>query len=426
MPTKQAIMSAIAEIEKLIKESQKESENLHAQKTKALQDEEDERLCEAKRIQEEEKKKVVEVERLKKEQKQQENDLKASALEEALKERQDALTEARKKMEEELEDQIFQAKDDEKTRCYEDMENQIYQMGENFDKDIATVQLELEKAQSAARKVEVKTASIELEYKTTVEIEESGECDREVSSLNGRISSLNDVMATITADNKRRAAEAQVMSLSMMCDNFEGSTDGDDPKEVLETSTDPKYMKSLEQWSVLANQVTGLDDALYSEPSGSPYFQQIEETHALIGPSVKEYIRDKRKRLLDQWTQLAEEYEVRKRLYEKQQKKLSKAASQRGSLSVAGRKSIMGEKESSGDKIGLERGGSILESSVRASNNPYRRARRGNEVRSEYEQEQIIAEIAAKEAMEKRITHGGSKLPRQICRLERVSCLLFD
>ena len=62
LPTKQAIMSAIAEIEKLIKESQKESENLNAQKIKALQDEEDERLCEAKRIQEEEKKKVGEVE----------------------------------------------------------------------------------------------------------------------------------------------------------------------------------------------------------------------------------------------------------------------------------------------------------------------------------------------------------------------------
>jgi hypothetical protein len=56
----------------------------------------------------------------------------------------------------------------------------------------------------------------------------------------------------------------------------------------------------------------------------------------------------------------------------------------------------------------------------RASTNPYRRARRGNEVRSEYEQEQIIAEIAAKEALEKRILFGGSDLPRQVGSLERA------
>jgi hypothetical protein len=51
------------------------------------------------------------------------------------------------------------------------------------------------------------------------------------------------------------------------------------------------------------------------------------------------------------------------------------------------------------------------------SSNPYRRARG---VRSEYEQEQIIAELAAKEAMEKRIAFGGCKPTPQIHTLEKV------
>jgi hypothetical protein len=165
----------------------------------------------------------------------------------------------------------------------------------------------------------------------------------------------------------------------------------------------------------MARQVTGLSDALYSEPSETPFYDQIQRTHEVIAPLAKEYIRDKNNRLTRHWTELAEEYEVRKRLYEKQQRKLAKKA--RGSFTVTSRPSIIGtnkeKKETPEEKPS--------EPAARSSNNPYRRARRGNEVRSEYEQEQIIAEIAAKEAMERRITHGGSKMPRQILPLERVS-----
>jgi hypothetical protein len=76
--------------------------------------------------------------------------------------------------------------------------------------------------------------------------------------------------------------------------------------------------------------------------------------------------------------------------------------------------SITGRIDESGD----------VTSSVRG-NNPYRRPRRGvspgDVARSEYEQEQIIAEIAAKEAMEKRIKEGGCALPHQRGVLENVS-----
>ena len=191
-----------------------------------------------------------------------------------------------------------------------------------------------------------------------------------------------------------------------------------DTEERLQISTDPKYYRTNEEWSSAASRVSCLNEALFPEPSDCPYFQHGERNHSLLGTSVKEYVRDKQRRLLDRWAELAEEYEVRKRLYERQQKRLAKKGQQRGSISNAGRKSIFGDKNSS-EREGIDRS-NVLESTGRSSNNPYRRARRGNEVRSEYEQEQIIAEIAAKEAMEKRITHGGSRVPRQICRLERV------
>ena len=164
----------------------------------------------------------------------------------------------------------------------------------------------------------------------------------------------------------------------------------------------------------MAGQVTGQSNALYSEPSETPFYDQIVKNHEVLAPFIKEFIRDKNKRLDKHWTELAEEYEVRKRLYEKQQRKLAKKA--KGSVAVTSRTSITGinkeKKEAEEEKP--------AEPAAR-SNNPYRRARRGNEVRSEYEQEQIIAEIAAKEAMQKRITHGGTKVPRQIVPLERVS-----
>ena len=80
---------------------------------------------------------------------------------------------------------------------------------------------------------------------------------------------------------------------------------------------------------------------------------------------------------------------------------------------------------------------SLLNSIMRNSGNQYRRPRRGaclgswnssirsDIVRSDYEQEQIIAELTAKETMEKRITQGGSKLPRQQCALEKETYCSF-
>ena len=411
-------MSAVTEIEKLIKEAQKESERLEGEKNKALEDEVAEKKREESRLEEEEKQKIIEQEREMEERRSREEELRNSGLKKALEGSQDVLVKAKAKLQEELEEQLLQAKEDERKKCHEEMETQIFQAAENLDSGITKAKKDLEKAKSAAQRFEAKVASAETEYKSLLETEEE-DATREQGELEkGKPSKNFDIICSLTLENKRRAAEAQQMSSSMVCD-LDLSAEFDYSDNPLNEHTDPKYGRSIDDWSVLAKKVTGIADALYSEPSESPYYEHNERIHSLIGSSLKEYIRDNNRRLLDEWTQLAEEYEVRKRLYEKQQKKLARKGSSRGSISVSGRKSILGDKNP-GERIGLERG-NILESSGRASNNPYRRARRGNEVRSEYEQEQIIAEIAAKEAMEKRITHGGSKVPRQICRLERVS-----
>ena len=421
LPSKVVIMKAVAQLDIMIKEVQKESEKLFAEREVSIKEEEAERDLEAKRAEEEEKKIQAARAREAEERKRQEDELRESRLQKALNDKQPVFDEARKRSDDDLEEQIQQAKDDERMRCFEEMESQIMSASSGFDNDISKVRKDLEKARIAVEKAEAKVASVEAEYKTMMQAEEEKAEAQQTDSAKGGPPSIANLIDSINADNRRRAAEAHALSLSLAFQN-DAEYSVDEQEEELElhlsTYTDPKYRKTPEEWSIMAKRVTGLSDAIYTDPSEAPYYEHHEKNHALIGPTVKEYVRDKQRRLLEHWTELAEEYEVRKRLYDKQQSRLAKKGKQRESVSLAGRKSILGDKAT--DREGSERGANILESSGRTSNNPYRRARRGNEVRSEYEQEQIIAEIAAKEAMERRIAHGGSKLPRQICRLEKV------
>lgn len=408
-------MAAVTEIEKLIKESQKGLESLLDEKKKILEDEEHEQKEEATALAEQEAKRRKEKERLAEEKKIEDEALRVSGLRRALEESKEKICIARTESERQFHEQLSQAKNDEKRRFGQELEGQVSDAATNFDNDISKAKKDLDKAKVVIQKADSKVASAESEYKTLLKSEGTGEMSEETSKE--ALSTTSKLVQAVTASNKRNAAEAHTFSFSLVSNHSEVKSE---TELDLQTTADPKYYRTHEEWSTIAKQASSLNDALYSEPSESPYFAQSEKQHAIIGPSVKEYVRDRQMRLLDHWTELAEEYEVRKRLYERQQKKLAKKGQQRGSISVAGRKSILGDKDA-GERAGLDRGGNILESTGRSSNNPYRRARRGNEVRSEYEQEQIIAEIAAKEAMEKRITHGGSKVPRQVCRLERVS-----
>jgi hypothetical protein len=285
----------------------------------------------------------------------------------------------------------------EEARFELECQEQISAATERFDNDVQTTQQELENSIQSISNTQNLISALEEEYKCKME---------EGDTAGEEKMDQPDLVNTVLEENRRRAAEAHVSQWA----GFPVVSD-DDEYGVLENEKDPKEGKRHVRWAEMAQKVTGVGDALYNEPSEAPYFEQNERLHALIGPLVTEQIRYSQRQFDTHWRELAEEYEYRRVVYEAQQLKDGTAQRRRiKSTSVPHR------------LVGSKPNVPILESTSghgRSSNNPYRRARRGNEVRTEYEQEQIIAELAAKEALEKRIATGGSELPRQIGQIER-------
>ena len=190
---------------------------------------------------------------------------------------------------------------------------------------------------------------------------------------------------------------------------------------------DPQTAISNEEWSNRARKVTGLHDALYTDPSSVPYYQQNNEIFLEIAPRIKECIRKKNKKLKSRWESLANQYVVRQLICNEKSGVTGHVSERGGYFSLAGMSNKEIDYNMDGSSSGSSpAGGGSSAPSVRG-NNPYRRPRRGispgDVVRSDYEQEQIIAEMVAKEAMEKRIKEGGCSLPRQRGWLENVSDL---
>jgi hypothetical protein len=299
-------MAAITELERTIKGSQKALEDA-SEELGVVRDTEDEQFRnEIEQLEAEEKQGIAEREQRTLEREEEEKRLRATGLQKAIKDGAGFLMEARKKLEEELEEQVAQAKEDEKNRCYQDMENQISNAAACFDKDIAKARCDWEKTKTAAQTVDAKVSQVETQYRTLLEAKGGDVVGVRGSRERSIPLSTTGVVFSITAENKRKAAEAQLLSLSMLCDSYEPRPETTD--DVFQTKTDPLHGKTFEEWNILAKGVTGLSDALYSEPTESPYFENNERTHASIGSSVKEYVRDKQLRLLEHWTQLAEEY----------------------------------------------------------------------------------------------------------------------
>lgn len=284
----------------------------------------------------------------------------------------------------------------------EALNEQMITTADNFDRDIVQMKKELEKATMLSKKTETRLATVEKDYREKVV--QSGK--EETEDVQTR---LVDVVSQILAENRRRAAEAHLMQPTFVSQDEE--SESDHSHDDLSLVTDPLHGKTTAEWAQLARQVKGPADALYSEPSEAPYYVHNERMFELIAPIVQEHVRHKQNKLKKRWIALAEEYEYRQNEYKKELSKTENADKPKKAHAVPVRHSIL---------QGSKPNQPIVDSvSGRTSSNPYRRARRGNEVRSEYEQEQIIAEIAAKEAMEKRITFGGTDLPRQICQVER-------
>jgi hypothetical protein len=267
--------------------------------------------------------------------------------------------------------------------------------------EISLIQTQLEEAEMVIE--EIDTPLISNEEADDSAIDES----YFVPTLDapGKMASL---ISSVLADNQRIAAEAHHESLAAIpyfpLSEAELAVSRDSPKSVI----------TNEEWSNRARKVTGLDNALYTDPSDVPMFKENNESFLEMGPQIKELIQAQNKKLKKRWEDLASQYLVRQMVFNEETGVNTDTSERGGFFSITGRADENGEIQPLGNVRG---------------NNPYRRPRRGvspgDVVRSEYEQEQIIAEIAAKEAMEKRIKEGGCALHHQRGMLENVSNYRF-
>ena len=228
---------------------------------------------------------------------------------------------------------------------------------------------------------------------------------------------MSNLIASIYQNNRQVATHAQEKALSLIA--FTPLVEGNSPPSLMteqDVDVDDNAMLGhyFQQWSNSARQVTGQSDALYNEPSQTPHFESIKQNNETMRGLVKEHIRSKKRKLHTRWVELAEEYVVRQ---EKYSKETTIASSSYTSADTENLPILAGGNDFSPDASG-----------GRSTANPYRRARRGavsgmggsDVVRSEYEQQQIIAQLEAKANMERRIKKGRSELPRQQCQLEKV------
>ena len=409
LPSKQLIMKAVAGLDLKIKKGQADVKKLQAELDEMVQAEEEEtRRLEKERNEAEQKRQDAETKKLEEERKaRQEKRLKEhrNKVQVEINERQRVLEEEQKRAQDELEGQIRQAQNEEQLIRTREIQGQIEVAAQAFDNDLAKAQKALDSATKATLSAEKKMMRTVTEYKKSKENEISlPDLEREPEKESPEMRAM---ISRIQEENKRRAEQAHLESLSLI------------PHFPNARSTDSN-IKTNEQWSNEARAVTGLANALYTEPSESPFFEQNNQTHALIEPIVTEIVRDKQRRLQDLWEALAEEYLVRKDIYDKTHTVLHK---EKHSTPTSHPSIFAKPSPTSKESVSVSGG--------RSTSNPYRRARRGNVgnsgdvVRSEYEQEQIIAELTAKEAMEKRIKHGGCKLPRQVSQLEKVCVQAF-
>ena len=337
-----------------------------------------------------------------------------SALEKQLEKKKEEIEKERKEFTEKMQEGVLKAKNEERKRLRQEMKGQMEQAALSFDADIVKAERQVEKALKEAANAEARATTLTSEYQSIVQKSSSA------AGLQHEPAKTAESVERILAENKQKAQEAQTTAISFLRG----------PPTDTSAFVDPVHGRTNEEWTEMACQVTGPADALYTQPNESPFYEQNVQTHEEIGHLVKEGVRKKKRKLKKRWTALAEEYLVRKQIFDSQTSKrgsmLEKSTTKRRGrasiLNIAGASNAASTSSTTTTATPSAGGGGGGRNS-----NPYRRARRGqvggvgDVVRSEYEQEQIIAELTAQEAMEKRIAHGGSKLPRQVSRLERVS-----
>lgn len=387
LPSKQLIMKAVALLNVKIKQAETEASKMEGEVAAARRNEIEERNSQRQKILEEEAEKVKQREQAFEELKQKKKEEHESKLKDILLKRRVELEKEQKQANELLETKIKVAQEAKRKVLEGEIKDQIQTASHSLDQDIAKARKEYDRVYQAATKSESEAVAMEAEFRQKqISYKGSNKDTSGTGSLNQQ--NTSEVVARILAENQRKAAEGH-----SMCFFFaEGEPKHSNDVEFV----DPKFHRTAFEWNAMTKAVTGPGDALYNEPVDAPYFEQNEKTHKQIGRAVKEYVREKKRKLDSRMMELAEEYDYRKRKYAKYMHKFghhAKHSSGRASMSVS-RQSILGGKPASSSSTPANILGTAA---ARASSNPYRRARRGNEVRSEYEQEQIIAELAAKE-----------------------------
>ena len=222
---------------------------------------------------------------------------------------------------------------------------------------------------------------------------------------------MTDVVSSVLAESRKRARESHLDSLSLIpCDSV--NSDSVTFSGGYPCISEHKDELSNEHWSRQARLVTGPENALYAEPSEAPLFQEAHAEYMCKRLLVREHIRSKKRKLHHRWKELCFEYLDRQRSRADEQCDSKEYVTENMDIST-----LNNEAQDYGAR----------------GNNPYRRPRRvanlgsgtsiigSDVVRSEYEQEQIIAKLTAQEALEKKIIYGGCPLPRQRCAVEKVS-----
>lgn len=406
LPSKQHILQAIAKIDSTIKATQSKSEDRKKSLDEALEEERLQRqkaeefaIAESRRQAE----LLLENEANKRNEKERAHEEEISQF---ISERNAVFEIEQSTALLDLATKLKVATEDADKKIRDAVNEQMITTADSFDKDIVKMRKEHEKAKQASKKTELRLSAVEKDYQGKAKVIKN---DGLAASATAPASC--NVVSRVIAENRRKAAEAHMNQLTFLSQDAD-LKELDIVYQEQANIKDPIAGKTAIEWAQMAKQVTGLADALYTELCEAPYFESNLKTHEIIAPMVKEFVRHKQHKLKKQWIQLAEEYEYRRTLHEKQlQSAVHTKDRPKKSVSVPVRHSIF--------EGGKPSQPSLESASSRTSTNPYRRARRGNEVRSEYEQEQIIAEIAVKEALEKRIMFGGTDLPRQIGSLER-------
>ena len=386
LPTKIEITKCMAELEKKIKEKGKQATTTKKEVRVMEEQEKEERMRkEMDKIKEEERKAQEELD--KKRQIEKEFEDRISERNQSVEAKKEELTQIFNARKEDFEEKRRSGR----SKLENDCQAAIGDKVSRLKREIFTVREKVKEAQRTIQELD-ELAFQEANMAAMPEmIDEDGADTVPTMDAPGKMSSL---ISTVLAQNQRAASEAHHDSLTAI------------PYHPQAEQGDEAI--SNEEWSNRARKVTGIHDALYTEPKDVPMFDGNNRSFLELAPYMKECIRIQNKKLKSRWEDLANQYVTRQAIYKEE-------------TGV--------DLESSGGYFSAVKPIEIDEPAPRG-NNPYRRPRRGisqgDIVRSEYEQEQIIAELAAKEAMEKRIKEGGCALPRQQGVLERQLFATFS